>query len=110
MPDLEEISVRALGMMQALAEAYADGGVPDGPQRGIVGRRTAMDAVMQLFAVIDEEIEAERMPEESALHAMAMLMLLREYVLPLPDPPGDEQLLSEDLSTLAQMLDDQWKE
>ena len=95
-------------MMQALAEAYADGGVPDGPQRGIVGRRNAMDAVMQLFALIDEEIEAERMPEESILHAMAMLMLLREYVLPLPDPPGDEELLREDLTTLTQMLDEQW--
>jgi hypothetical protein len=108
MPDPEEISVRAFGMMQALAEAYADGAVPDGPQRGIVGRRSAMDAVMQLFAVIDEEVEAERIPEESALHAMAMLMLVREYVLPLPDPPGDEQVLRDDLAALTQMLDDEW--
>ena len=108
MPDPEQIAARALNMMQALAEAYADGAVPDGPQRGLVGRRSAMDAVMQLFALIDEEIEAERMPEESILHAMAMLMVIREYVLPLPDPPGDEELLREDLTTLVQMLDDQW--
>jgi hypothetical protein len=107
--DPEEIAARALNMMQALAEAYGDGGIPEGPQRGIVGRRTAMDAVMQLYALLEDELEEGRLSEEGALHGMAMLMLLREYVLPLPDPPGDEDLLAEDIRTLAGMLDAEWK-
>jgi hypothetical protein len=31
-------------------------------------------------------------------------MLLREYIQPLPDPPGDEALLREDLASLAEAV------
>ena len=95
-------------MMQALAEMYADGTVPEGPQRNVVSRRTAMDAVMQIFAIIDEEVEAHRMPEDSALDAVTMLMLVREYVFPLPDVGEEEAVLRDDMQTLTQMLDEQW--
>ena len=54
MADPEAISERALELMQAMAAAYAAGDVPEGPNRGIVGRRTAMDAVMQIYAVLEE--------------------------------------------------------
>ncbi len=108
MADVEEISLRAVSLMRALATAYADGEVPQGPDHGIVGRRTAMDAVMQLVAVLDEEVEAERVPEAIGLQGMAMLMLIREHLLPLPDPPGDEELLSSDLASLSEMLNEAW--
>ena len=110
MADAAEISERALELMQALAAAYADGDVPEGPSRGIVGRRTAMDAVMQIYAVLDELLDAERVEDEVGLHAMAMLMLIHEYVLPLPDPPGDEALLRSDLTDLTRMLDEAWEQ
>ena len=108
MADVEEISVRAVELMRALAAAYAEGDVPEGPDRGIVGRRTAMDAVMQLVAVLDEECEAERVPEDVGLQAMAMLMLIREHLLSLPDPPGDEDLLTSDLESLSELLNEAW--
>ncbi len=109
MADAEEISERALELMQALAAAYADGDVPEGPSRGIVGRRTAMDAVMQIYAVLEELLVDERIEDEVGLHAMSMLMLLREYVLALPDPPGDEERLRSDLTDLTRMLDQAWE-
>ena len=109
MADAVEISERALELMQALAAAYANGEVPEGPNRGIVGRRTAMDAVMQIYAVLEEQLVDERVSDEVGLHGMAMLMLIREYVLPLPDPPGDSSRLSEDLSDLTRMLDEAWE-
>lgn len=108
MADANEISDRALEMMQSLAAAYAEGDVPEGPQRGIVGRRTAMDAVMQIFAVLHEQLQDEHISDEVGLHAMSMLMLIREYLLSLPDPPGDGAQLREDLKSLTQMLDDAW--
>ena len=95
--------------MQALAAAYADGDVPEGPSRGIVGRRTAMDAVMQIYAILQELIVDEQVEDEVGLHAMAMLMLIREYVLALPDPSGDEALLRQDLTDLTRMLDEAWE-
>jgi len=108
MADVDEISLRAVGLMRALAAAYADGEVPEGPDRGIVGRRTAMDAVMQLVAVFDEEVEADRVPEAVGLQGMAMLMLIREHLLSLPDPPGDAELLASDLASLGELLNEAW--
>jgi hypothetical protein len=109
MAHAEEIAERALELMQALAAAYADGNVPEGPSRGIVGRRTAMDAVMQIYAVLEEQLVDESVPDDVGLHGMAMLMLIREYVLPLPDPPGEEARLKSDLSDLTRMLDEAWE-
>ena len=108
MADPEAISERALELMQALAAAYADGDVPEGPSRGIVGRRTAMDAVMQIYAILEEQLVDENVPDEVGLHGMAMLMLIREYVLALPDPPGEGSVLKNDLADLTKMLDDAW--
>lgn len=109
MADVEEISVRALEMMQALAAAYAEGEVPEGSEREIVGRRTAMDAVMQLVAVLDDALEEEGIPEEMGLHCMSMLMLIREHILSLPDPADGDELLREDLASLTQLLDEAWE-
>src|SRR4051794_19507019 len=101
MPLDDETGLRGLGMMQALASAYAHGGHPSGPQRGIVDKAAALDAVMQVFAVIDEPLQAGEADQGRSLHAMSMLMLIREYIEPLPNPPGDEQLLAGDLRDLA---------
>lgn len=108
MADADEISDRALEIMQSLAAAYVEGDVPEGPDRGIVGRRTAMDAVMQVYAVLEEQLQDERIADEVGLHGISMLMLIREYLLPLPDPPDDGALMRDDLKSLTQMLDDAW--
>ena len=109
MADAQEISERALELMQALAAAYADGDVPEGPNRGVVGRRTAMDAVMQIYAILEEQLVEEKVDDEVGLHGMAMLMLIREFVLPLPDPSDDGARLRTDLTELTRMLDEAWE-
>lgn len=109
MADSAEISERALELMQALAGAYAEGDVPEGPDRRIVGRRTAMDAVMQIYAILEEQLVDEKIPDDVGLHGVAMLMLIREYVLSLPDPLDDGGRLAGDLRDLTRMLDEAWE-
>lgn len=101
---MSDIPTRALGMMQHLAGAFANGEHPTGPERGIVDRDAALDAVMQLFAAIDEPLQAGTLDLNRGLHAMSMLMMVREYIAPLPDPPGDEALFHQDLTKLVGAL------
>ena len=44
---------RALKRMEALAAASAQGDTPWGPDRDLVSRETAVDAVMNVFATLD---------------------------------------------------------
>jgi hypothetical protein len=92
-------------MMQALAGAYANGeDIGTGPDRGIISEAAALDAVMQVFALIDSQLEAGAMSRERALHGMLMLMGIREHIRSIPGPPGDEALYESDLADLAAML------
>jgi hypothetical protein len=75
---------RLYGMMQHLMTAYAQQQAPETPvSRGVVELQDALDAVIQLAAVIDEETQADRIPAARGQHAAAMLMLVREYHYPL---------------------------
>jgi hypothetical protein len=60
------------------------------PAREVVTGDDALDAVLQVAAVIDEATQAGRIPVERGVHAAAMLMLIRDYVRPLPAVPGDD--------------------
>jgi hypothetical protein len=106
-----DLKGRALGMMQMLAAASTEHEFPEGSRRDIITRGTADEAVLQIFALLDhlirdvtgilEEAEVER---EMALNAMLMLMALREYIRPLPDPHGDEELLADDLREIHRII------
>jgi hypothetical protein len=76
---------RLHGMMQHLMAAYAQQLAPERPDpRGVVELQDALDAVIHLAAVIDEATQAGRITVARGQHAAAMLMLVREYVQPLP--------------------------
>ena len=80
---------------------------PDVPAaRGVITRDDALDAVLQVAAVIDEATQAGRIPEDRGAHGTAMLMLVREYVQPLPAVPGDNgtDKVTPDLTELARLL------
>ncbi len=99
---------RLYGMMQHLMAAYAHQQAPEKPApRGVVERQDALDAVIQLAAVIDEAIEAGRVPPARGQHAAAMLMLVREYIQPLPrglDADGVTDNLTTDLGSMVMAL------
>jgi len=99
---------RLYGMMQHLMDAYAHQQAPETPEpRGVVGLQDALDAVIQLAAVIDEAIQAGRIPLARGQHAAAMLMLLREYIQPLPhglDADGVTDNLITDLGAMVMAL------
>lgn len=96
---------RAHLMMQVLAaEAASEEELEQGPDRNIVTRHAAIEAILQIFAVVDQWMEAGILPEEKGLHVMLMLMGLREFVSPLPVPGNDDRRLSDDLRTLEELL------
>ena len=106
-PDADQ---RLYGMMQHLMDTYAHKQAPEKPgPRGIVELQDALDAVIQLAGVIDEAVQAGRIPAERGQHAAAMLMLVREYIQPLPrglDADGVTDNLIADLGEMVMALRD----
>ena len=75
--------------------------------RGVVNRQDALDAVIQLAAVVDEAVHAGAIPVDRGMHAAAMLMVLREFVQPLPpdwDGDGCTDYLNDDLAMMVTAL------
>lgn len=99
---------RLYGMMQHLMAACAAQQVPEKPgPRGIVELQDALDAVIQIAAVIDEAIQDGQIPAVRGHHAAAMLMLVREYIQPLPqglDADGVTDNLTTDLGAMVMAL------
>jgi hypothetical protein len=99
---------RLYGMMQHLMAAYAQQQAPEQPTpRGVVELQDALDAVIQLAAVIDEETQAGRIRSVRGQHAAAMLMLVREHIQPLPqglDADGITDNLTTDLGAMVMAL------
>ena len=80
-----DIGQRLYGMMQYLMAAYAQqvpSEVP--PPRNVVQLQDALDAALQLAAVIDEATQAGRIPVDRGKHAATMLMVVRDFIKPLP--------------------------
>lgn len=95
-------------MMQYLMAAYAQQVTPEVPApRHVVQLQDALDAVLQLAAVIDEATQAGRIDRERGKHAASMLMVIRDFIKPLPkglatDGVTDE--LTDDLEELVAAL------
>lgn len=94
--------------MQRLMVVYAERQTSEVPgPRGVVQRQDALDAVIQLAAVIDEAVQAGGIPVDRGMHAAAMLMVLREFVQPLPpdwDGDGCTDYLTDDLAMMVAAL------
>jgi hypothetical protein len=80
-----DLGMRLYGMMQYLMAAYAQQVTPEVPDpRNVVQSQDALDAVLQLAAVIDEATQAGRIEQERGKHAATMLMVIRDFIKPLP--------------------------
>jgi hypothetical protein len=83
---------RLFGMMQHLLFIAAQHQLPEAaPSRGVVTQDDALDAVLQVAAVIDEATRAGWIPAPRGVHAAAMLMVVRDYIRPLPFVPDDDR-------------------
>jgi hypothetical protein len=80
-----DLGQRVYGMMQYLMAAYAQQVLPEIPEpRNVVQLQDALEAVLQLAAVIDEATQAGRIATDRGKHAAAMLMVVRDFIQPLP--------------------------
>jgi hypothetical protein len=93
--------------MQDLLTTAAHEQLPEIPAaRNAVTREDALDAVLQLAAIIDDTTQEERWPAAQGVHGAAMLMIIREYIKALPPelmPDGTDRATS-DLTELAGTL------
>jgi hypothetical protein len=99
---------RLYAMMRYLMALYGDRQAPESSApRGVVERQDALDAVIQLAAVVDETVQEGRIPVDRGMHAAAMLMILREFIEPLPpglDADGCTDVLTDDLGVMVRAL------
>jgi len=97
-------------MMQRLMISYAYRQAPENPpRRDVVQHQDALDAVIQLAAVVDEAVQAGGIVVDRGMHAAAMLMVVREFIQSLPpdwDGDGCTDYLTADLGTMVMALRD----
>lgn len=101
-------SQRLYGMMQFLMAHYAEAEEPTPANpRSVVELQDALDALLQVAFVIDEHIQAGQISPGRGVHAAAMLMLVRDYLQPLPEgvaEDGGRDLVAPDLQELVDAL------
>lgn len=98
---------RLYAMMQHLMMLAAHGQQPAAaPGRFIATGDDAVDAVLQIAAVIDQATQLGAIPVERGLHAAAMLMLIRDYLRPLPEAPRPDgkDAIGPDLAEMVRAL------
>lgn len=103
-------SNRLYGMMQVLLGHVANNEVPTpADDRGIVNKQDALDAVISLAGFLDANYQAGRIDANDAEHMASMLMVIREYVRPLPvglvqTPDGEADGVTRDLQEMVDAI------
>ncbi len=99
---------RLYGMMQHLLIRFAGKRGPDSaPDRGVVTRGDALDAIVLLAAAIDEPAQAGLIDRNRAFHMGALLMVIRECIQSLPEglaEPGGPDLATSDLLAMVEAI------
>jgi hypothetical protein len=96
---------RQYGMMQHLMSVAAHHEMPEvPPERGIVNLEDALNAVLQLAAVIDWATQEGHIPPDKGVHAASMLMVVRDYIQPLPPGLAADGVTDEATADLDEMV------
>ncbi len=98
--------LRIYRMMQDLIRDYAAAeDTPAAEPRGVVELQDALDAVVQVAAMIDEYTQSGAIPAGRGVFAGAWLMVIRDYLRPLPPGVDDgRDRLTEDLRKMVGAL------
>ncbi|MFJ9131261.1 hypothetical protein ACIRJS_44995 [Streptomyces sp. NPDC102340] len=100
-----DLGMRLYGMMQFLLTEFAtQEETQAAAPRNVVAKEDALDAVALLAAAIDEPAQKGVIPREHAKHMASLLMVIRDYIQPLPPGLAED---GTDLTTadLAEMVD-----
>ena len=111
-PEIESEPVaadeRLYAAMLRLVVMYADRQTSEIPgPRNLVKHQDALDAVILIGAIIDEAVHSGAIDVDRGLHAASMLMVLREFIEPLPpdwDWDGCSDYLEEALAIMVTAL------
>jgi hypothetical protein len=97
---------RLYGMAQHLMVAQANDQPPEtAAPRNVVEKQDAVDAVLQLVAGLDEQVQDRRVtPTERGAWMMSLLMVIRDYIEPLPPGIANDGVTDRVTSDLAEMV------
>jgi hypothetical protein len=99
---------RLYGMAQHLLIAQVhDQPLATAAPRGVVEKQDAVDAVFQLAAALDELVQGGAPPVERGMWMMSLLMVIRDYIEPLPpglDNDGVTDLVTPDLAEMVSAI------
>jgi hypothetical protein len=87
-PSAADLGMRLYGMLQHLLAALAQGKLHPQAEnpRDVVEKDDALDAVVQIAAALDELAQNGVIPLDRATWIASLLMVVRDYIQPLP--PG----------------------
>ena len=99
---------RLYGMAQHLMIAQVhDQPLATTAPRGVVEKQDAVDAVFHLVAALDELVQGGAPPVERGMWMMSLLMVIRDYIEPLPsglDNDGVTDLVTPDLAEMVSAI------
>jgi len=104
-----DLEMRLYGMLQHLLAAVA-GGEPHPSThepRNVVQEEDALDAVVQIAAAVDQLAQHTVIPPERAAYIGSMLMVVRDYIKPLPPgiaADGEADRVTPDLAEMVAAL------
>ena len=97
---------RLYGACQQLVVAFLHGTErPSASPRDVVQEQDAVDAVVMVLAIIQEQMQAARIRPEVGTRMAALLMLVRDFVRPLPaGTTAGYDLLTADLAEMVEVV------
>ena len=98
---------RLYGAGQRLLVEFAQGKErPPAARRDVVQEQDAVDAVVMVLATIQEQLQASRIRPEVGSRMAALLMLIRDFIRPLPEGTAADgrDLLTADLAEMVDVV------
>lgn len=94
---------RAYRTMQELATQFANGQLEVGEGTDAVTKRDALDALVQVFAVLDQPLAGNELTLQMVMNAMAFLVTLWDHIATAPTD-GDGTLTRDEIAELVEEL------